>query len=247
MGLNVGATIAPMFGYLLILGSYNLLFWGEAAAGIIYTAMRKRWAVAVFADRRYTLFLGALLINATVYIQYVSVLPLAIRAAGIATFWYAILLTLNSAIVIGCELLMTKMTQRWPARVVALAGFALLGCGLALYSVPGGLLIFIAGTLVWTLAEITAGPTMSAYPANAGPAALKSKYLSTSQAAFTLGFAIGPAIGVFAWDQVGREVWWLYGAASLVGLVLAWYGMRPAGYSEEVEATLSHGDTAATA
>jgi MFS family permease len=267
MGLNVGTTIAPMFGYLLILGSYNLLFWGEAAAGIIYTvialaalprrgvragddiagAVRKRWAVAVFADRRYTLFLGALLINATVYIQYVSVLPLAIRAAGIATFWYAILLTLNSAIVIGCELLMTKMTQRWPARVVALAGFALLGCGLALYSVPGGLLIFIAGTLVWTLAEITAGPTMSAYPANAGPAALKSKYLSTSQAAFTLGFAIGPAIGVFAWDQVGREVWWLYGAASLVGLVLAWYGMRPAGYSEEVEATLSHGDTAATA
>jgi MFS family permease len=247
MGLNVGTTIAPMFGYLLILGSYNLLFWGEAAAGIIYTVMRKRWAVAVFADRRYTLFLGALLINATVYIQYVSVLPLAIRAAGIATFWYAILLTLNSAIVIGCELLMTKMTQRWPARVVALAGFALLGCGLALYSVPGGLLIFIAGTLVWTLAEITAGPTMSAYPANAGPAALKSKYLSTSQAAFTLGFAIGPAIGVFAWDQVGREVWWLYGAASLVGLVLAWYGMRPAGYSEEVEATLSHGDTAATA
>ena len=158
MGLNVGTTIAPMFGYLLILGSYNLLFWGEAAAGIIYTvialaalprrgvragddiagAVRKRWAVAVFADRRYTLFLGALLINATVYIQYVSVLPLAMRAAGIATFWYPTLLTLNSAIVIGCELLMTKMTQRWPARVVALAGFALLGCGLALYSVPGG-------------------------------------------------------------------------------------------------------------
>jgi MFS family permease len=268
MGLNVGTTIAPIFGYLLILGSYNLLFWGEAAAGIIYTvialaalprrgvragddiagAVRKRWAVAaVFADRRYTLFLGALLINATVYIQYVSVLPLAMRAAGIATIWYATLLTLNSAIVIGCELLMTKMTQRWPARVVALAGFALLGCGLALYSVPGGLLIFIAGTLVWTLAEITAGPTMSAYPANAGPAALKSKYLGTSQAAFTLGFAIGPAIGVFAWDQVHTEVWWLYGAASLVGLVLAWYGMRPAGYSEEIQAALSHGDTAATA
>jgi hypothetical protein len=88
---------------------------------------------------------------------------------------------------------------------------------------------------------------MSAYPANAGPAALKSQYLGTSQAVFTLGFAIGPAIGVFTWDLIHTKVWWLYGAASLVGLVLAWYGMRPAGYSEEVQAALSHGDTAATA
>jgi predicted MFS family arabinose efflux permease len=124
-------------------------------------------------------------------------------------------------IVISCELLMTKVTQRWPARVVALIGFALLGGGQALYSVPGGLVIFIAGTLVWTLAEITAGPTMPAYPANAGPARLKSQYLGTSQAMFTLGFAIGPAIGVLAWNLIGVKVWWLCVAACLAGLAAA--------------------------
>jgi MFS family permease len=253
LALNVGTTVAPLLGAALILVSYNLLFWGEAATGMAYAviaiaalpprgartaeaetvSVRKRWAVAgVFADRRYVLFLCALLINATVYIQYVSVLPLAMRADHLATFWFAFVISLNSAIVISCELLMTKLTQRWPARVVALIGFALLGCGQALYSVPGGLVIFIAGTLVWTLAEITAGPTMSA---NAGPARLKSQYLGTSQAMFTLGFAIGPAIGVLAWNAIGTKVWWLCGVASLAGLVAAWYGMRPAARAEDAE------------
>jgi hypothetical protein len=36
----------------------------------------------VLADRRFVLYLLALLINSTVYIQYVSTLPLALEAAG---------------------------------------------------------------------------------------------------------------------------------------------------------------------
>jgi hypothetical protein len=124
-------------------------------------------------------------------------------------------LSLNSAVVITCELLMTKVTQRWPARVVALVGFVLLGVGQALYSVPAGLVVFIGGTLVWTLAEITAGPTMSAYPANAGPERLRSQYLGASQSVFALlgrpdsrraGLASGrPAGVVVVWRGVARR------------------------------------------
>jgi predicted MFS family arabinose efflux permease len=182
----------------------------------------------VLADRRYLLFLTALFTNSAVYIQYVSALPLAMAAAHEATAWYAFVLSLNSLVVITCELLMTKVTQRWPARVVALVGFVLLGVGQALYSVPAGLIVFIGGTLVWTLAEITAGPTMSAYPANAGPERLRSQYLGASQSVFALGFSVGPIVGVLGWHLVGRQVWWWCAVASLVGLAAAWRGMRPA-------------------
>jgi predicted MFS family arabinose efflux permease len=254
LAMNVGSTIAPLAGAALILISYNLLFWADGATSMAYAVIalillprrgagraskEERRRVprlrAVFTDRRYLLFLAALLINATVYIQYVAILPLAMAANHLATAWYAFVLSLNSAIVITCELLMTKMTQRWPARVVAITGFALLGLGQALYSVPGGLVVFISGTLIWTLAEITAGPTMFSYPANAGPARLRSQYLGASQAVFSLGFSVGPIIGVFAWNLIGRQVWWWCAVASLAGLALAWFGMRPAAKAEDAE------------
>src|ERR1700728_892650 len=133
---NLGTTLSPLFGALLILVSYNLLFWGDAITSMGYavialllltrvddqggaTVRRRRMSGlgVVLADRKYLLFLTALFINAAVYIQYVSALPLAMAAAHEATAWYAFVLSLNSGVVITCELLVTKVTQRWRARV----------------------------------------------------------------------------------------------------------------------------------
>jgi MFS family permease len=187
----------------------------------------RRGFLAVLADRRYVLYLGAVLINAVVYLQYVSVLPLAMRAAGLATVWYAAMIALNGGVVVGCELLMTKLTQRWPPRVVVMLGFALLGSGLAIYSIPLGVSAFVTGTLIWTLAEIVAGPTVFAYPALAAPSQLKGRYLGAMQAMFSLGSAIGPAAGVALWHAAGRAIWWWYAGACIVGMACARAGMRP--------------------
>src|SRR6266540_872214 len=60
---------------------------------------------AVLADRRYTLYLLAMLVNATVYVQYLATLPLAVRGAGLAIGVYSAMIALNGFIVITCELL----------------------------------------------------------------------------------------------------------------------------------------------
>src|SRR6185369_14433924 len=113
----------------------------------------------VVRDRRFVLFLAASMINAAVYVQYISVLPLAMREAGLATGWYGAMVALNAAIVLAFELLITKATQRWPLVLVMALGFILLGVGRAVYAIPLGLTVFIVGTLIWSLAEIIAGPT----------------------------------------------------------------------------------------
>jgi MFS family permease len=198
-----------------------------AAAAPEVQAQGRPGFLAVLADGRYVLYLSAVLINAVVYLQYVSVLPLAMRAAGLATVWYAAMIALNGGVVVGCELLMTKLTQRWPPRVVVMLGFALLGSGLAIYSIPLGVSMFVTGTLVWTLAEIVAGPTVFAYPALAAPSQLKGRYLGAMQAMFSLGSAIGPAAGVAVWNVAGRAIWWWYAGACIVGMACARAGMRP--------------------
>jgi predicted MFS family arabinose efflux permease len=258
--MNLGTTAAPLLGALLISVSYDLLFWAEAGTAICYgviaaVALPRRAPAAapaasggtgelqlsggyraVLADRRFVLYLLAMLVNSAVYIQYVSTLPLTMHDAGLATFWFSIVVALNGFIVITCELLITKLTQRLPIKLVVGLGFALLGAGLSLYALPWGVAIFLIGTLVWTLAEIVGGPTMFAYPGMVAPAHLRGRYIGSMQLMFALGGAIGPGLGVFLYDAIGRHMWWCCGLGSLLALVLASSSMqRPAGAAGELQ------------
>lgn len=271
--MNLGTTAAPLLGAGLISVSYDLLFWAEAITAICYGAIaavalprrapaaepRRGEAAAdqrpasgyraVLADRRFVLYLLAILVNSAVYIQYVSTLPLTMRDAGLATFWFSVVIALNGFIVITCELLVTKLTQRLPIKLVVGLGFALLGAGLSLYALPWGVAIFLIGTLVWTLAEIVGGPTMFAYPGMVAPEHLRGRYIGSMQLMFALGGALGPGLGVFLYDAIGRHVWWVCGLASLLALVLAISGMHgpavPPGESDDRPPAAATAPTAA--
>jgi predicted MFS family arabinose efflux permease len=171
------------------------------------------------------LFLLCMFINAAIYMQYLAVLPLHMKADGLSTWWFSAVVALNGFIVITCELLVTKVVQHWPARIVAITGFVLLGGGLAFYALPGGIAIFVIGTLLWTLAEIIGGPTMFAYPGMAAPQPLLGRYVGSAHAMFGLGSALGPFLGVWLWNTSGTQVWVWCGLAGAVGVVLAYFGM----------------------
>ncbi len=243
--MNLGTTAAPLAGAVLISVSYDLLFWAEAIAAICYAVIaavalprrvrpvagteqadRGAGYRAVLADRRFVLYLLAILVNAAVYIQYVSTLPLTMRDAGLATYWFSVVVAVNGFIVITCELLITKLTQRLPIKLVVGLGFALLGAGLSLYALPWGVAIFLIGTLVWSLAEIIGGPTMFASPGMVAPEHLRGRYIGSMQLMFALGGALGPGLGVFAYDAIGLAMWWCCGLASVLALALAVSGMR---------------------
>jgi MFS family permease len=251
LALNLGATVSPLIGALLLSFSYDLLFWVQALTVLCFAAIaftmlpphvaRGPDAAAsaalpaasgyrvVFADRAFVLFLFAFFINSVVYLQYISVLPLAMTSAGLGPGWYSAMIALNGFVVISCELLGTKVMQRWPMRVAGTVGFAVLAAGLAVYAVPAGAGAFVVGTLIWSLAEIIAGPTMSAFPAATAPDGVRGRYIGTAQAVFGIGVAVGPVVGVFAWNVVGRGVWFYYGLLCAVGFAAAWFSMARKG------------------
>lgn len=239
--LNLGTTVAPLLGAALIAISYDLLFWAEAAAAASFaviaalTLPRRAGASVpatqtgsyreVLADRRYVRYLLAAGLNSMVYIQYVATLPLAIRDAGLAIVWYSAVIAVNGFLVISCELLVTKATQRWPIRRVVVAGFVLLGAGYSVYALPLGVGVLMGGTLLWTAAEIVAGPTMFAYPGLVAPEHLRGRYIGAMQVMFSLGAVIGPAAGVALYHLIGDRVWALSGAVCVLALTLALSGM----------------------
>ncbi|MCI0687675.1 MAG: MFS transporter [Sporichthyaceae bacterium] len=249
-GLNVGSTAAPLIGYALYHLNderYTLLFWGEALIALAYAILalfalpaKTRHApdpdgadagaavptgsyLDVLRDRRYVLYLIAAFLGVAVYMQYLSTLPLDIQAAGVAIFWYTLAVSLNGAIVIMFELLVTKVSQTWPMRISIALAYALIAGGVAFYALPLGPAVIIIGTLIWTLGEILGGPATFAYAAMAGPPHLKGRYIGSFQVMFGVGQAVGPVVGGIMLAQLGHQVWIFIALVEVValGFVLA--------------------------
>lgn len=267
LALNVGATTAPLLGVVVIDVSYRLLFWGEAIAAIAYAIIaavvlprhalapagqspaahvedhRHGGYLSVLADRRYLIFLFAMLLNAVIYAQYLSTLPLFLRQRGLPTAVYGTLLAFNSLIVIVGQLPTTSLVKRWPPYTLAVTGIMLTGIGMSLYAPVWGLAGLAVATLAWSVAECVATPTMFfAYPARAAPPGMRARYIGASQAAFQVGYAVGPAAGVLVWRHAGTAVWWLCGLVSIVASAAAVRGMRAASQRSADTVPAGNGD-----
>ena len=79
------------------------------------------------------------------------------------------------------------------------------------YGLPLGPAVIILGTLIWTLGEVVGAPAVFAFPAMAGPAHLKGRYIGSFQFMFGLGSAIGPMVGGALFTSLGHRVWLVMG------------------------------------
>jgi MFS family permease len=257
--LNVGTTAAPLIGFALYYldhKNYLLLFWAEGIVALFYAVLAtiaipsrtqhdagpegaKRASSAacyraMFRDRRYLLYLLGNLINVMIYTQYMSTLPLDVKATGVPIFWYTFALSLNSLMVITCEIPLTKIVQKWPIRVPVGLMFILVGLGMATYGLPLGPAVIVGGTLIWTMGEVVGGPAVLAYPAIAGPDELRSSYIGSFQFVFAVGTAIGPALGIALFVHLGHKVWWALVPVSALAAYLGMTGIRMPGKKVEI-------------
>jgi MFS family permease len=174
---------------------------------------------ALLGDRRFLLYLFAMLASALIYMQYFTVLPLEIAADGRSELVYSAVLALSAGLVISCELLVTRHVQNRRPAIVATAGVALLAIGLAGYGLAGGLWLLFATTLVGVLGQIVSGPTMFAHPQRVAKPASRGRYTGATHAMFGLGTALGPVLGVLAWNALGDGVWTLCGAIGALAAI----------------------------
>ncbi|MFE3325119.1 MFS transporter [Streptomyces sp. NPDC059176] len=264
MAFNLGTTVGPLLGALLISHSYDLIFYIEATAQLSFAAFAlilarsggaarpaghdadgtSRSYATVLRDTRYVLFLLALFLNAVVYIQHTSALPLQLKADGHGVAFYSSLLSLNAVMVICLELLFTKYVQHLPAKVTVALGVGLVGVGMNLYVAGPGMALYVVATVVWTAGEMIGTPTASAWPGRVAPEHLRGRYIAAAAFPMQIGYAIGPVLGVAAWQASAASVWWLCGLLTVGAVVAALAGMRePAADTE----TATDVDTAADA
>jgi MFS family permease len=251
LALNVGAMIGPLIGALLAATSYRLVFLTDMGTSVAFAAVALAWLPrhtapagarrsqgssvgysAVFKDRRYMLVVGALVFMAAIEIQYLVTLPLQMRAWGLSTTLYSILVAANALLVIMLELPLTRFVQTWPLRRAIVGGVALITLGIVLYGVRGGIAMLAIGTVIRTLGEISAAPSLTAYPAIVAPEAARSRYIATMGAAQNIGYAVGPALGAGLFEFAHWLPWTVFAGLGVIAIALALSGVRPRPTSE---------------
>jgi hypothetical protein len=108
-----------------------------------------------------------------------------------------------------------------------MAGWVLLVVSRGGFGLPGGLTIVLVATALAAIGQIIGGPAAFAYPAKVAPAGAIGHYLGSATAAFGLGQAVGPVVGVLLWAGLGASFWALCLAFGLLLVPVGIWGMRP--------------------
>lgn len=247
--LNAGVVVGPLVAVWLSTISWNLVFYVDAATAVGYALIaavklrdtehaadkkasaeeavsaRSRYAT-MFKDGRYLAYLGLMLANGLVHIQFWVVLPLMVVAEHYPTWVYGAAAGTSAFVVISCELLVTKATQKWPAWLSVIGGWVLLAVGYGVFGLPGGIAVVFAGTLIAVIGQIIGGPAAFAYPGKVAPKHAMGLYVSATQAMFGSGYALGPVIGVLLWNGLGKGFWGLVFVFGMVMVLPGLWGLR---------------------
>ncbi|MGH3646382.1 MAG: MFS transporter [Micromonosporaceae bacterium] len=258
LALNSGIIAGPLAGAWLITFSWDLLLWLDGVTALTYAliaffllprdkAAGKAGAevatggaggyLTMLRDGRFMLFLVAFFTNALVHVQYYAVLPLWLADNNYPTVVYSSMFVISGGLVLTCELWVTTYTQKWRTWIPGSLGLLLLALGLAMFALPGGLLIILAARFLGIVGQIIGAPSIFAWPVKVAPEGAKGRYLGAGMSTFWAGYALGPVVGVLLYAQIGEMVWWLTGGVGVLSAIAAAFAMRLPKKSDASSAT----------
>ena len=240
MSLNAGFAFGPATAGLLAKHSFLWLFVGDAATSLLYglvawfalpaglrgtrtdNSLRETWNV-LRTDHRFRRMLCASLAVGLVFVQVFSTMSLEITRHGFSPSIYGLLISLNGALIVLCELPMTIFTKRHPARRMMALGYVLIGVGFASNALTRTLPLLALTVVLFTLGEMVAMPVSGAYVADLAPAHQRGLYMGTYGLVWSVAFICGPSLGMMLFSVNPLALWSACGLLGLVaaGLILA--------------------------
>ncbi|HWW01705.1 MAG TPA: MFS transporter [Candidatus Acidoferrum sp.] len=240
MSFNAGWAFGPATAGLLAKHSFLWLFVGDAATSILYglvawfalpsglrgtqteNSLLETFRV-VREDKRFRQVLCASLAVGLVFVQVFSTMSLQITRSGFSASTYGLVVSLNGALVVLCELPLTTITKRFPARRIMALGYLLIGAGFASNVLERSLPLLALTTATFTLGEMISMPVGGAYVADLAPAAQRGLYMGTYGMVWAVAFVCGPSLGMLLFSSSPILLWTLCGVLGVLaaGLISA--------------------------
>jgi MFS family permease len=188
--------------------------------------------LTVLQDGPYRVLWLAQLVFSTAMMVLNFALPVyATTVLGLPGWVTGAVFTINTIMIgLGQGIAVRAMTGRvrWWIMLLSNVFFAVsydVLLGATVVGVTLGVVVVLAGSVIYTLGELTGGPVTSALAAEAAPEHLRGRYLSLIQLAWNLSGTITPV--AFAWllDRGDQPIWFAMLALTVAGAgVSVWLG-----------------------
>jgi MFS family permease len=237
MAFNAGFAFGPATAGFLAARGYLWLFAGDAGTSVLFGLIalaalpRGRpiprveggWSDDVKAlarDGKFLRVLCAAFFIALVFQQVGSTFSLHVTSLGFPATTYGLILSLNGVLVVCCELPLTTLTRRFPARVVMAAGYLLIGAGFSLNALAHSALGLVACVVIFTFGEMAAMPVSSAYVAELAPAHLRGRYMGAYALTWSAALIFAPQMGMRIFGVSPAALWLTCGALAILAAAI---------------------------
>jgi MFS family permease len=239
--INLGFAFAAVLAGLAARFDFLLLFVVDAATTLITATIiflrvrdvrrpqgfaRRRDAAApaaglraVFSDKVFLVFVLLNVLGAMVFLQHISMLPIAMGQDGLAPSTYGTVIALNGVLIVFGQLFIPRLINgRSRSHTLALASLVM-GLGFGLTAIAGTALLYAMTVLIWTLGEMLNSPSNATLIGELSPADVRGRYQGVFSLSWSVAGFLAPIVGGFVMQHAGNTALWLGCAA--IGAVVA--------------------------
>lgn len=242
--LNLGYTLGPLLGSILVEYSYTLIFFANAlvtaiTAIIIFTripsdaekirqrrssGVREATLSDVFKDRVFMGFVGLSLLFALIYTQCTISLPMIMADQGFSPSSYGLLLSVNGLIMIVLQMPLSDWVARFSRSIVLAISGLVVGIGFGSHMFADVIWIYVAGVLIWTIAEVINMPVATTVAADLAPKEARGRYMGVFTGTWGVASMIAPLAAGYTIEHFGSQALWggcfILGVLCLIGRIL---------------------------
>ncbi|HWD94258.1 MAG TPA: MFS transporter [Verrucomicrobiae bacterium] len=244
VSFNAGFAFGPATAGLLAAYGYFWLFAGDATTSVLFGMVvlfalprgvagaqnNASWGEALRVLRRDQRLHQLLLANfaiGLVFFQLGSVFGLYVTGLGFSPAVYGAIVSFNGAFIVFCELPLTRLTRKFPARRVMATGYLLCATGFVLNAFAHTIPALLLCMLVFTIGEMITMPTAVAYLAELAPPQMRGRYMGMSGLTWATALIIGPAGGLRLYAAAPAAYWVTSAAAGVFAAVVISASPRP--------------------
>ena len=222
--INLGFASAAVIAGLVASKAYLALFIADAATTLAFALIVLLWIpethpdraasrtpgsfLTPFRDGRFLVFVGTQLLTAMLFSQVGVALPIDMRAHGISSSKFGLLVGLNGVLIVLLQPFVVAAADRVPRTRMLALGSLLTGAGFGLTAVAGAPLVYALSILVWTVGEIALSAVAPAVISDYAPPHLRGSYQGTFGLSWSISSFAGPVVGSYVLGHFGGTVLW---------------------------------------